>query len=398
MNKFLEDLLKSREAELKDLEKRNAESEDINEVRGINKQINKIEDEIRSIKNEINSENVKADNLDPLGSYGIRNKNLDNNYGEGIDSYEYRTAFKDLILHNKEIPNELRANQTTKTGDVTSAIPTILVNQIIEKMDNVGMILPLVTRTSYKGGVNIPTSNVKPVATWVAEGATSDRQKKTTGKIVFAYHKLRCEIAMTMEVGTMALSAFEATFVQNVVKAMTKAIEEAIIKGDGNGKPTGILNETPEEGQVITLKKADKLTYKVLTDAEGAVPEECEASAKWCMSKRTFMQFIGMTDANGQPIARVNYGLNGVPERTLLGREVVLASTYLPTYADTVEAETTFAFIFDFSDYTLNTIYDMGIQSKQDWDTEDYLTKAVMSVDGKVVDKTSLVVLTKTVA
>jgi hypothetical protein len=33
----------------------------------------------------------------------------------------------------------------------------------------------------------------------------------------------------------------------------------------------------------------------------------------------------------------------------------------------------------------------MGISKKQDWDTEDLLTKAVMSVDGKVVDAGSLV-------
>ena len=49
------------------------------------------------------------------------------------------------------------------------------------------------------------------------------------------------------------------------------------------------------------------------------------------------------------------------------------------------------AFMFDFADYVLNTIYDMGISKKQDWDTEDLLTKAVMSVDGKVVDNGSIV-------
>ena len=43
----------------------------------------------------------------------------------------------------------------------------------------------------------------------------------------------------------------------------------------------------------------------------------------------------------------------------------------------------------------LNTIYDLGIQRKVDWDTEDNRTKAVMSVDGKVVDKGSLVTITK---
>jgi hypothetical protein len=37
----------------------------------------------------------------------------------------------------------------------------------------------------------------------------------------------------------------------------------------------------------------------------------------------------------------------------------------------------------------------MGIQRKQDWDTEDMLTKAVMSDDGKVGDKGSLVTIAK---
>jgi HK97 family phage major capsid protein len=140
---------------------------------------------------------------------------------------------------------------------------------------------------------------------------------------------------------------------------------------------------------------ATKLSYELLTNAEGALPEEYEGNAVWCMTKKTFMSFIGMTDANGQPIARVNYGVNGKPERTLLGRSVVLAGSYLDSFASTLTAGKIFAFLFNFNDYVVNTIYDMGIQRKQDWDTEDLLTKAVMSVDGKVVDKGSLVTIAK---
>ena len=43
----------------------------------------------------------------------------------------------------------------------------------------------------------------------------------------------------------------------------------------------------------------------------------------WYMTKTTFMKFIGMVDNDGQPIARVNYGLNGKVDRFLLGRAVV---------------------------------------------------------------------------
>ena len=117
------------------------------------------------------------------------------------------------------------------------------------------------------------------------------------------------------------------------------------------------------------------------------------------MTKKTFMSFIGMVDSVGQPIARVNYGVNGKPERTLLGRDVVLyvpqTGSHMGNYADTVATDTLFAFIFDFGDYTLNNNYDLGIQHKIDWDNEDHRTKAVAAYDGKVIDKGSLVTLTK---
>lgn len=305
------------------------------------------------------------------------------------EQMEYRAAFRDLVLHGTEIPAELRADANTLTTDVGSAIPTVLVNRIIEKLETTGMILSRVTRTTYAAGVNIPTSSVKPVATWVAEGAGSDRQKKTTGVIVFSHHKLRCEISMSMEVGTMAISAFEDAFVRNVSEAMVKALEAAILTGTGTGQPTGILTDTPPAGQAL---EAAELNYKLLCDAEAALPQAYEGGAVWFMSKKTFMGFVGMVDSAKQPIARVNYGIGGMPERYLLGREVVLTGDYLPNF-DAAVAEATYAFLYNPADYVLNTIYDMGIQRKQDWDTEDLLTKAVMAVDGKPVDVNSLVTI-----
>lgn len=83
----------------------------------------------------------------------------------------------------------------------------------------------------------------------------------------------------------------------------------------------------------------------------------------------------------------MNYGINGKIERMILGRDVII-------HPYSAEMGENIAIIFNFSDYVLNTIYDMGIQSKQDWDTENKLTKAVTSVDGKVVDNGSLIKVT----
>lgn len=119
-----------------------------------------------------------------------------------------------------------------------------------------------------------------------------------------------------------------------------------------------------------------------------------ENGAVWCMSKKTFMEYVGMTDKNGQPIAKVNYGTSGKPERTLLGRTVVLCD-YVASYSAALAKDTIFAFLFNFKDYVLNTNYSMGVKKYEDNDTDDQITKGIMLVDGKVVDKNSLVVVKK---
>lgn len=315
--------------------------------------------------------------------------------GDIYDSVEYRKAFMAHVIKGAALPAQfVDADQSTKTTDIPAVIPTTVMEKIVEKMESTGMILPLVTRTAYKGGVKIPTSTVKPTAVWVAEGAGSDKQKKTTGSIDFAYNKLRCAISVSLETDAMALPVFEATFIANVTEAMTKALEQAIISGTGTGQPKGILAETPADGQALTIAAADKLSYQVLVDAEAALPLAYENGAVWFMTKKTFMGFVGMVDANKQPIARVNTGINGSPERTLLGRPVVL-NDYMASYADSMTAPGIVAALFNPKDYVLNTNLSMTIKRYEDNDTDDQVTKAVMLVDGKTVDKNSLVTITK---
>ncbi len=418
--------LEARKAKLEkrknDLMERMNKSNDVDEVRSIGDRLRDIVEDIKDIERDlldIAEEEGKGGNGDggndggngdgekgneggngdggngenrsfnPLGTYGVGRMNQrDNTEGMRFSSMEQRKAFRDLVVSNVPIPAELRDNANTLTSDVASVIPEVIVNRIVEGLTVCGMILPLVTRTAFAAGVVVPTSSVKPVATWVSEGATSDRQKKTTGEVTFTHYKLRCEVSMSAEVGAMAISAFEDAFVANVVDAMTVAIEKAIIGGTGTGQPSGILKQSIPSGQTVEIADATNgiPTYEELVAAEAALPVEYENTAKWFMTKKQFMNFVSMTDDNGQPIARVNYGVEGKPERYLLGREVVV-HPYATEMGDYTAA------IYDFKDYVLNTIFDMGVQKKQDWDTEDLLTKAVMALDGKPVSNASLVVM-----
>ncbi|WP_434689705.1 phage major capsid protein [Hungatella sp. SB206] len=344
--------------------------------------------------------NLRALSMPPLPLSGVGDgasfgRGDDENAEDMYDSVEYRKAFMNYVLKGTAIPEKFRnVSATTKTTDVGSVISPTIVNRIVEKMESMGMILPLVTKTSYAAGATVPTSSVKPEATWVAEGGTSDKQKKATGQIDIKGYKLRCAISMTLETSVMSLQIFETVFVNSVSEAMVKAQEKAFIFGTGSGQPKGVLTETAESGCNIDIAANSDPTYQTLVEAEAALPLAYENGAVWNMTKKTFMKFVGMVDTNKQPIARVNYGIDGKPERTLLGRRVVL-NDYMTSLGAAIEADTVVAFLFDWSDYMFNTNYNMVVKSYEDNDTEDQITKAVMICDGKVIDKNSLVTVTK---
>lgn len=381
MNKRLEEILQRKE-EIRSL---------LNDEGNKNINFDEIEKELRELDEEEKEIRRRQTIIDGMGTMITRTAGQPAKKTNVFDSEEYRQAFMNYVCRGEKIPKEFRSDEVTATTDIGALVPPVTLNKIIEKLEAYGMFLPLVTRTAYKTGVAIPVSNVKPEATWVAEGAGSDKQKKAlSGTITFSHFKLRCAVAVTLETENMAYSAFETTLVKNVVEAMAKALEKAIISGTGVGQPTGILKEDAK-GTKIEVSKID---YKTLVNAEAELPMEYESGAVWCMTKKTFMAFIGMTDTNGQPIARVNYGFGGKAERSLLGRTVVLTN-YLENFSDTLEAGKTFAFLYNFADYTLNTNFQVGMKTYEDNDTDDIIRKSIMVCDGKPVIYDSLVKLVK---
>ena len=319
------------------------------------------------------------------------------NKADMYNSEEYRNAFMKNVLTGAAIPAEFRnADAQTVTSEVSSVIPSVLIQKIYQKLENYGKFFAMVTKTNYKGGVTVPTSSVSLTASWVAERSTSETKELTTGSITFAYRKLICKVAISFEADNVTLDMFEADLIEKVSKAMIKAIEQSIFTGTGaaGNQLVGFLTETPVSGQAIEITEGSHFTYAKLMECEAAIPEEYDNGAVWVMTKKTFYNEIaGMVDDNGQPIARVSAGLDGKIEATVNGRRVEF-SPYMSSFATTVAADTIVAAIFDFSSYIVNTNYAMTIKKYTDESTDDVITKALMLVDGKTVDKNSLVTVT----
>lgn len=324
-------------------------------------------EERKNMAKNINDGLNVATNVTPVANNGeVRNYN---------ETLEYRQAFKDYVLKGVE----MRTDAVTKTTDIGAVIPTSIMNKVYEKIETLGKVYAKITKTAFKGGLAVPTSSLKPTATWVAEGTGSEKQKKTFGSVTFAYYKLQCKVAVTLEADTVSLEIFEDTLAKNIAEAMVKAIELAVFQGTGSGQPKGVCVE-------VTATQITAVDYATLVGIEGNVPEAYDSSAEYYMTKSDFYtKIIGMVDNAKQPIARVNVGIDGKPAPALFGRNVnFVPSEYL---------NGNLLVVGDLSDYILNSNLQITMKKYVDEDTDDTIHKATMLADGKLASKDSFQVI-----
>lgn len=363
---------------------------------------------IKQLDAQFEKESVAQANLAALNDVSFAGMK---NYGEGAKtddketktdvyaSTEYRQAFMDFMIRGKAIPAKFQNANETTTSDPSVAgviVPTTLYEKIFFKLEAKSGLYARVFKTSYPTALVIPVSSVRPTAVWVDEDKGSDRQKVTIDKVQFSGYKLECRTAFSLFMTVVALDKFEAQFVEVITDAMYKAINTSIAIGSGVGAPKGILTETVGADKTVEIAAADSITYDTMVETESKVdPAYDGVDTVYLMTKPTFMRYYGLTDEVGQPIARVNAGIDGKPRYNILGRDVETLDGIMDNYADTVDKDTTVAAIFNLKDYVFNEVMGIAITRFIDQDTDQTVIKAVMLADGKVVDKNSLVKVVK---
>lgn len=317
------------------------------------------------------------------------------------ESPAYKNALMQFVVNRVPIPEKFRNTDAgTVSSEVAAVIPQTTVQKIVDRIAAKSPLLEKITRTAYKGGVVIPVADAKPTAYWVTEGAASgdgvDTQEVTLGtSITFGYYKLRCTVRISLETAVMSYPVFEAHLATSVGDAMAAKLEQSVVAGTGSGQPKGILAETVATGQNVNITEGSSFTWATLAESDGLIPTGYDDGTEWFMTRKTFYgQIVSLKDSTGQPIARVDAGLDGKPAARILGRPVNFVEHGLANYAASVSADTVVAFLFRPADYMLNTNYDLKMKKYTDDRTDDECMKAVMLVDGKVIDKNSLVTVT----
>lgn len=316
-------------------------------------------------------------------------------------SMEYRQAFMEFAKTGKAIPAgfEARADAFTVVTDASAVVPTTILDEMIKAMKTYGHIFARVRKLNIKGGITVPILSLKPSATWINETTVSDRQKvQANTNVTFSYYGLECKVATSLLAETVTLSSFESTIISLIVEAMTKAIDTAIIKGTGTGSPLGITVDTRvPAGNIITLSAANFATWDGWKKGVFAkIPLSYRAGGAFIMASGTFEGYIdGMTDASGQPIGRINYGITDGPQERFGGKEVILVEDDIIAPYDAAANGDVVAVFCKLSDYAINSNMQLAMYRWLDHDTNQWVDKAILIADGKILDPNGVIIIKK---
>ena len=319
-----------------------------------------------------------------------------------FDSDEYTRAFARSLMYGEPIPAEVRPSTKpqyvrddafTYTTDVANFIPTTLARQIIEKMSVYGEIWPEVTKLNVQGGLDINVWDFLPTASWITESTQADYQKATNPtRISFKYYMAEVRVAQSFLTNLVTLDQFRTQFPAKCAEAMVRLLEQGIMRGTGSGQMLGILNETRiASDHKVTVAATDMPKFATWATMLSPLPRAYR-NGTYIMAQNTWDKYInGMVDNNGQPIARVNYGMDGANFESyrFMGRPVkIVEDDILPSYddANAEESATPFMIYTRLSDYLVNQ--QEGMRTVRWFDEEANLIKDKVQtvVDGKMGD------------
>jgi len=312
---------------------------------------------------------------------------------------EYRRSFMNFAQRGTPIAIEHRLDAFTDITEAAALIPTTILNELVKKMTAYGNLFSDVRKLNVRGGVNIPILSLKPTATWITEATPSDRKKVTANTAVsFSYFGLECKVATSLLANAVTLASFEAQVVDLVSEAMAKALDIGIAKGAGTTEMLGFtVDPRVPAANIITLASADFITWEGWKKKVFAkIPLAYRAGGSWVMAAGTFDGYIdGMVDANGQPIARTNYGIADGPQERFGGKPVKLVEDDVIAAYDAAAVGDVVAAFLKLSDYGINSNMQMQMYRWLDHDLNQWVDKALLIADGKLIDPNGVILVKK---
>jgi len=209
-------------------------------------------------------------------------------------------------------------------------VPTEFQDAITRKVGSDDSLLSKTRQMKVTGNsLSLPTDELQPwtggvQAYWTAEGAQIQDSKHQFSTASWRLHKLAALVKITDELAEDS-RALESYITAMAPEAIMHKVNEAILLGNGVGKPQGLINSdfritvAKENGQAadtIVAENVIKMYNRMIPASRG--------NAVFYINPQCEDQLRLMKDANGNFIyLAAGSQMNGAPYATLLGRPVV---------------------------------------------------------------------------
>lgn len=361
-----------------------------------------------------NSENARSFN--PMASMEMKNGNekVEKKSEDPLATMEYRTAFMNYTLTGaKSSVLQTRAADQVESSDLGVLLPTTVVQQIITDVQKVyGQLYSRVKKTNIKGGVKYPIGSFTASFKRITEKTVSERQAAggITGSVEFSYKIGEIRIATTLLATVLSVPVFEAELSKVIVEAYVKAMDEEILVGTEEANQcVGIITEAkkspssriPADNTIsftaTEIAKWDNWQKKLFAKIPLSIRKERPV---FFLTANTFESNIEtLQDSNGQPVARtITNPVNGDETARFFGREVVFVEPLdggIENFNDASANDYFGIYMVPEKAYAINTNLQFSVKRYFDDETNQWVDKAIVINDGKVLDPKYIYLLKK---
>ena len=409
-------------------------SQDIEEVRSIQAQLEDVNSDIEDVQEALaafeeaeqaeSRANVPSDaqphNAGIVASFATNP--VQRSEENVLESKEYRTAFMHYFQRGAAIPADLqarvsafmdslpkeqRAGDAINTGNTGAVIPVTVMREVINTIrKRYGNLYSKVTKMAVQGAVEFPIGDLQAEFHWVSESTVSPEQEiGPVGTISFKYHTLELRIAQTFLSSILSIEAFESKISEVIAIAYLRAMDTGIVKGTGIGQMLGILNDTritSAAGHTIALTAAEINNWTAWRKKFFAKLPLGYRSGEFIFNLSTVDAYLEtMADGNNNPIFRqatgleVNDGDAYDPNGRFFGRRISLVEPDILPDFDSASSNDVIGIFWQPEEYAINENFGFMMRRYFDDDRNKWINKALTVVDGKVLNPNGYYLITK---
>ena len=362
-------------------------SQDVEELRNIQGNIETVKEKIETLRGEVDTLTAELEKeaeekrakFNPVGTYSNQTE----------EPTEEELRFKDFVVKGEVVREDGTA---TTMLDTPFMVPTKLMNIIKHNLTTFGDIYRRVSIT------NLPTKQLFPIVDFlmaeariIGDNEVSDTQKLTADKeISFGAYGLEVRLAQSIFSNVMSLDEFNKLFGEQAALALLKKLDELVIAGTGGNQITGIVNT--EDVKVVELSD-DDLNFTGMKKLMANM-KKAYSNYVMIMNETTFqIQIDGMVDGVGRPLVK-----EPVAEGELYkfrGKEIITVDDNVIKAYDEATSGEVVAVFADLKKFVINQPMKMEMVKWKDHDTNQIKTKAMMICDGKLLDPKAALVIKK---